>query len=209
MNAPTTVLPEPVATDPIEVADALDVARTLCEQGSLEDALRWLRRAVEAASEASDVTGAARVAALAHAAADLAELASRPSPPSVPSVPSAPTSQIRLASSPRPTPAPTASSRPTQRPPTPKPTSRPSVTVPPPPPALAVRMQTRVRVSVRTSVRDPELWVVRALKENQPVPRGTREAFLVLSETSQACVDNEIGELTDLDVIAVTGSGER
>jgi hypothetical protein len=37
-------------------------------------------------------------------------------------------------------------------------------------------------VSVKTSVRDPDLLVVRPLAEGQPPPPGTREAFLVMVE---------------------------
>jgi hypothetical protein len=40
----------------------------------------------------------------------------------------------------------------------------------------------RIRVSVKTSVRDPNLLVVRPLAEGRPLPPGTREGTLVLSE---------------------------
>jgi hypothetical protein len=62
---------------------------------------------------------------------------------------------------------------------------------------------------VRTSVRDPDLLVVRKLKDNQPLPRGTEEGFLMMSEASEKNADGDLGELTDLDVIAVAGSGDR
>src|SRR5690349_21485829 len=88
MYAPTTPLPPPVATDPPEVADALDVAHTLWERGDKEDAVRWIRRAAEAAGETAEPT---RMAALARAAADLA--------PTKSNLPIAPTSQIRLSRS--------------------------------------------------------------------------------------------------------------
>jgi hypothetical protein len=38
-------------------------------------------------------------------------------------------------------------------------------------------------VSVKTSVRDPSLLVVRPLGEGQSPPAGTREAFLVMVES--------------------------
>jgi hypothetical protein len=40
----------------------------------------------------------------------------------------------------------------------------------------------QVRVSVRTSVRDPNLFIVRPLAEGVAAPPGTREAFLVLPD---------------------------
>jgi hypothetical protein len=42
--------------------------------------------------------------------------------------------------------------------------------------------QKRVRVSVRTSVRDSDLLVVRPLAEGEAAPAGTREAYLVMSD---------------------------
>ena len=42
----------------------------------------------------------------------------------------------------------------------------------------------RVRVSVRTSARDGTLLVVRTLAEGQTPPPGTREAFLVMTESA-------------------------
>jgi hypothetical protein len=39
----------------------------------------------------------------------------------------------------------------------------------------------RVRVSVRTSVRDSSLLVVRPLAEGDAPPTGTREAYLVMA----------------------------
>jgi hypothetical protein len=41
-----------------------------------------------------------------------------------------------------------------------------------------------VRVSVRTSVRDPTLLVVRPLAAGQSPPPGAREGFLVLADES-------------------------
>jgi hypothetical protein len=41
-----------------------------------------------------------------------------------------------------------------------------------------------LRVSVEPSVRDPSLYIVRRLEADKPVPHGTREAFLVVVESS-------------------------
>ena len=42
--------------------------------------------------------------------------------------------------------------------------------------------ETRIRVSVKLSVRDPNLVLARPLREGEAAPPGTREAFLVLTE---------------------------
>jgi hypothetical protein len=64
--------------------------------------------------------------------------------------------------------------------------------MPPPLPPQAIRRSQpppdpqghapRIRVSVKTSARDPALLVVRRLDEGKALPAGTREAWLVLSE---------------------------
>jgi hypothetical protein len=41
-----------------------------------------------------------------------------------------------------------------------------------------------VRVSVKTSVRDPTLLIVRRLPPSTPAPSGTREALIVLMDSS-------------------------
>jgi hypothetical protein len=41
-------------------------------------------------------------------------------------------------------------------------------------------------VSVKISVRDPSLLVVRPLAEGQSPPPGTREAFLVMADNDDA-----------------------
>jgi hypothetical protein len=47
---------------------------------------------------------------------------------------------------------------------------------------LGAVKQKRVRVSVRMSVRDSSLFVVRPLPEGQPAPPGTTEAVLVMPD---------------------------
>jgi hypothetical protein len=103
-------------------------------------------------------------------------------------------------------PQPGASPKPSLRPPPPLPPSRAVASRPPlagaartnPPPQVSGRDGTpaspqrdqvselRLHVSVKTSVRDPNLLIVRPLAEGQRPPPGTREAFLVLLDTEGA-----------------------
>jgi hypothetical protein len=53
------------------------------------------------------------------------------------------------------------------------------------PPAAEVRR----RVSVKVSARDPSLLVVRPLAESESAPPGTREAFLIMVDTSVGAAD--------------------
>src|ERR1019366_7855395 len=53
----------------------------------------------------------------------------------------------------------------------------------PAPPVMAVPgKETRLRVSVKLSVRDPNLLIARPLGAGEPPPPGTREALLILVE---------------------------
>jgi hypothetical protein len=54
----------------------------------------------------------------------------------------------------------------------------------PPPPTAPPESPARVRVSIKTSVRDPTLLVVRRLDEGKPLPAGTREGWLVIPEST-------------------------
>jgi hypothetical protein len=59
------------------------------------------------------------------------------------------------------------------------------VSVPPAAPAPVAAgpgQETRLRVSVKLSVRDPNLLIARPLAAGEPPPPGTREALLVLVE---------------------------
>lgn len=49
-------------------------------------------------------------------------------------------------------------------------------------PALGPFETSRIRVSVRTSARDPALLVVRALRPGERAPAGTHEAHLVMTD---------------------------
>jgi len=154
MDTPTIRIPVPAPGDARDVSEAVLLARAAWDKGDHREAVRWVRHAVEAADEAGDEV---RVAALARAVADLGTASTQPPPP-LSRRPLPPPSL-------RPTPPPLPS-----RPPAPLPRS-----APPPAPS-----ELRRRVSVKTSVRDPGLLVVRPLAEGQSAPPGTREAFLVM-----------------------------
>ena len=182
MNAEMLRVPTSVVGDPTDVAVALEVAGALWEKGDNDEAVRWLRRAGEAAGEAGNNE---RAAALGQAAGELQaslelrrdsapEPIAKPVPPTMP----APSSPI-------------AASQPVNasRVPAPHPGLR-SASKPPPLPhvhvaAVPSMLETqggRMRVSVKTSARDPNLFLIRPLGEGQPAPNGTREAFLVLAD---------------------------
>jgi hypothetical protein len=193
MNVAMLRVPASLAGDPSDVTVALEVAGALWEKGDNDEAIRWLKRAVDAAVEAGD---APRAASLAQAAADLeaAALESRQATASQPAVPVAaapppPSSAPSVASVP---PAPPASARANAAvPPSQVPSRGAGASRPPPlPSSAAVMTQSvawgrggRIRVSVKTSVRDPTLLLLRPLPEGQLAPTGTREGFLVLTET--------------------------
>lgn len=153
MNAPSLQIPAPADGDSFAVKHALEVARSLWDCGEMRQAVVWIRRAAEAASDGGD---ASRVAALASAAADLGTL----------SVPPPARSTV-----PPPLPPSRVMPKPRLLPPPPAPRAIEST-----PPAGEVRR----RVSVKVSVRDPDLLVVRTLADGEAAPAGTREAFLVM-----------------------------
>jgi len=76
---------------------------------------------------------------------------------------------------------------------------------PPPPPSRAARsagspeandehgpgVWHAVRVSVKTSVRDPTLLIVRPLPASTPAPSGTREALIVLMDSTSELFGGE------------------
>jgi hypothetical protein len=243
MSETTMRVPAAVAGDPSDVATALEVAGALWEKGSREDAIRWIKRAVDAATEAGQneradalttsvvelerASAAPAVQAAPEPAAphepreETAAIAPAPPPPlaatapaasssSVPKAPPAPiasrppvpSTSPRAATDPPPLPAaasrapaphvkPAASvsPRPTSQPVPSAAASRGRATAPPQTAVVAarqapVRLPTgqRIRVSVKASVRDPSLLVVRPLAEGRPLPLGTREGFLVLED---------------------------
>ena len=96
----------------------------------------------------------------------------------------------RPAASKPPPPPPPLRANPSQSPPLPA----AARSVAPPPPGTSSQQAAsfahaalpttpqQLRVSVKVSVRDPNLLVVRPLPEGQPLPPGTREALLVMAE---------------------------
>jgi hypothetical protein len=191
MNAPSLRLPPPVAGDSAAVKEALEAARTFWDRGDRRQAIACVRLAVEVADEVGD---ASRVAALARAVADLGA-ASTP-PPLPPS-----SMRPRPASTVPPPPISGALPRTSTLPPPPPQTNRPMpmprlMPVPPPPQLLESTPpagQVRRRVSVKASVRDPDLLVVRPLAHGESAPAGTREAFLVIVDASAGAAAGSSG----------------
>ncbi len=172
MTAAMLRMPVGAAGDSSDVAVALEVAGALWDKGDRDEAIRWLKRAVEAASGAGD---AARASSLAQAAGELeASLADGHKEPAAPSIPA--------TVPPIPSDAPVVmggASRPPPMPPMPAHAPSPGGGAAP---AAGWGRDTRMRVSVRTSVRDPQLLVLRPLADGQTPPMGTREGFLVLAD---------------------------
>jgi hypothetical protein len=75
MQPSTIRIPAPAAGDSSDVTEALELARTYWEGGHHGEAIRWVRRAVEAADEGGDT---ARVVVLARAVADLGTASAPP-----------------------------------------------------------------------------------------------------------------------------------
>jgi hypothetical protein len=146
------VIPSVEHNDPESVRTSLALARSDFARGDIREALRHLRRAAEGADEAGSEL---RAVALARAAADLATaVGASQAPPPV--------------------------------------TSREPASVSSPPPSLirssedaALRQLLdagrAVRVVVKRSTRDDELYIVRPASDGAP-GLGTREAVIVLLE---------------------------
>jgi hypothetical protein len=177
---PTTNFPTALADDADDVTYALNVAHVLWDKGDRSDAIRWVRRAVEAADESGHT---ARVVALARAASDL-EDAPAAEPMRAEPLRAEPMRAEPRPAEPRPAePRPALSSftRTTSGPrPAPESATRQAAA------ALSQPAPAGVRVSVKYSLRDPTLLVVRRLAEGQTPPAGTREALLVMSEAPGA-----------------------
>lgn len=139
--------PEPTDFDVEAVQDALAVARTQWQRGERPEALRWLRRAIDAAfEEGDDVRGLS----LSKAASELQTLLSAP-PPAMPRPSRPPAASV--------VPQPPPSLPPSSMPPragapqsTRPPGVRPPVRTSPPPPTVAPRA---VRTAVPASVAPP------------------------------------------------------
>jgi hypothetical protein len=152
----TFVIPTAERTDPEPVRASLAQALAEFERGAVREALRHLRRAAESADEAGNEL---RSVALARAAADLAtEVGTIATPPPPPPALAPPV----LAST---------SAAP------------PSIARISPDSALKQLLESgrAVKVVVRRSTRDDELYVVRRADGNAPT-LGAREAVMVLLE---------------------------
>ena len=172
----TGLPPTAEASDHADVAVLLKAGTALWEGGDIGDALRWFARAAETASDVGDDR---RALELARAVADLKDRRATPSADTTQASPSA-------------TMPPPPSARKSSIPPRslPKPPPRHSVSVAPkatpaaPPASMDAGASTpSVRVSVKTSVRDPDLLIVRVLRNGQTPPSGWGEA--VLAPTGQ------------------------
>ncbi len=158
-------IPTSTTDDSGDVAQALDIARVLLEKGDPEGALRWVRRAVEAADQAGDTV---RAFGLADAANDLAAaLGAQKGSATGPTM----TQPLSSAASSGRWPA-----LPSDAPVVHPQSSTAGTTASP----FVWALDGRTRVSVKTSVRDPALLLLRPLPEGQRPPPGTREGFLSL-----------------------------
>jgi hypothetical protein len=183
MNVIAPHVPASVTGDSNDVATALDVANALWDKGENAEAIRWLHRAVDAAGEAGD---GERAADLARAASELtAAIEGRPSagasvpPPAESGPPSTPSPSAPPAHEPWPD-----SSERVLAPPAVSPAG-PSAPSPDAPTAGGAYspLEGWMRVSVKTSVRDPKLFILRPLADGEAAPRGTQEGFLVLADS--------------------------
>jgi len=162
------------ASDHADVAVLLKAATALWEGEDIDGALRWFARAAETASDVGDDR---RALELARAIADLKDRratasAAQPSPPAtMPPAPSTRKSSVPPKSLPKPPSRRTVSAAPKATPAA----SPANVNGGPSTPS--------VRVSVKTSVRDPDLLIVRVLRNGQAPPSGWGEA--VLAPTGQ------------------------
>jgi hypothetical protein len=173
-------VPVPLPDDAGEVTEALDVASSLWKAGNRQDAIRWVRRAAQAADDAGD---SQRMSALARVSADLEEslTAALPvassAPPPLParaagsSVPAPPASAGRMRSKTTPPPLKTTP------PPLPRASTAPAATAP-------AENGLRLRVSIKTSTLDPTLLVVRCLEKGKGLPAGVTEGWVVLREST-------------------------
>jgi hypothetical protein len=190
----TTTPPKAEASDDPEVAVLLKAATALWEDGDPNGAVRWYARAAEAAGDVGDDR---RALELARAVADLKDKlgaaegprpsTTRPPPSKMPPPPSArkpslpPKPPLRQRSIPPALPQAAATatlpSNGSEAVDAAERNGEPSHT-PSPSPHDGQAGATGVRVSVKTSIRDPDLIIVRVLKKGQAAPSGCGEGVL-------------------------------
>ena len=186
----TTQVPQPLPADSGDVTEALDVAGSLWKAGNRQDAIRWVRRAAQAADEAGD---SQRMTALARASADLEESLTA-APPSAAPVTAGPATAPPPAPASAPPPLPTHATSSVPAPPASAGRMRLKTTPPPlpsrastaPAPAVPPENGSRFRVSIKTSLLDPTLLVVRCLDKGKGFPAGASEGWVVLRESPTA-----------------------
>jgi hypothetical protein len=136
MNAPSLTVPEPLADDGDDITTALETAAIFNAQGDLREAVRWVRRAAEAAGDAGNDL---RALALARAVADLnigASVVPAPAAASAPAPAPAPVAPLpAVASAPASAPDAVSSDRGSVRP-SPVVRIEAAADAPPPPPPL-------------------------------------------------------------------------
>jgi hypothetical protein len=176
--------PQVEPDDADEVVLALKTGGSLWASGEKTEAIRWLRKAQEAADEAGNDM---RSLALARAAADLTEAAKQAeAPPGSESKSNGTRPQLTKPPKPPPNPktrleTPSAKSS-AERNATEA--SDPSPQVEPDGPMLSQAL----RVCVKRSVRDDELLVARLLEDGE-VPVGYHEALVVLTDPTEDLLD--------------------
>jgi len=214
MFSDTTYTPRPESSDSDGVLLALETARALEEQGEMREVARWLRRAAdEAAKDSNDE----RVLVLARAAADVtdaiecaavSDTAPRP----------AESASIAPALATLTSPAPPFSPRPFSRavptgsasmPATIPPSDWSEPTIPPPAslPAIAAPVSSvnelskpgektvntssigAIPVAIPGSIQNVSSFVVQRLDGGQPLPNGTVEAVLVLTNEIEGILE--------------------
>jgi len=198
---PSLKFPDPLPDDPEDVAWTLQTAGAMWGRGDHHEAVRWLRRAAEAAGESGNDL---RAVTLARAAADLTTALSLPPsvPPPPPSAPPPPVPQR-----PKPAPLPPVSRpenapivpmddldtahdytipdahavEPPRRPPPPS-RPAPARSSPSTAPLPGFRPRQALRVAVGPSGEDKRELVVRVLLDDEPPPEGMHEAMLTALE---------------------------
>jgi hypothetical protein len=206
------LLPAPDPNDSDDVIVALQTARALQKKGDLRESLRWLRRAADAAGQEGNDRRAmvlARAAADLTSLVGASEKAPAPSslPPPLPqapkpasSLPPPPPSMAQRAARTQAVPSPSSLPPPLHKTPPPPPPPRsgppplpqPRVDVPAKQPEPATKPPidvaglaaggSVVRVSIKRSVRDPNLLIVRKLDAGKALPQGRTEAYLVFAD---------------------------
>jgi hypothetical protein len=188
MALPAPEFPVPQDGDSDDVSTALQTAIALWISGDGEEAVRWLRRAADAAEQAGDDM---RALELARKAADLVSVkaaardsqptalvaeASEPSPAAPERAPSIPTASAR-----RPEPQESQAVQPAvprapSAPQAPRTEASASATVK----AGELDALPALLVAIKPSVRDEGLFMMRVLEEGRPAPAGSHRAVVIL-----------------------------